>query len=515
MMKKKVLILGLLTLLLLLPAISHAMTQDEWNQGCYTKTNGITTVYSVTVNEGTGEKEATPVSSLPSGTYIHENVYDYDLRMWEISWYPGGTSAMGWVSRDNLTDATKWVYYSDGSGDPLPEALVDNPAALKAYMDRVMPGYSLQGDGSKPLNPYSTKPENESVSGEMPGTEATGSGSKTQNKGSITATLRTEAQVSAEEQAFIAGCPQRLGDTVNGSHTYEDYQNGESYESIPIGTYCMITDEHDDVVRISYYKDGEQHSAYVPKASLMGAYTQYKENPDDDYSNTVYTGDPDYEKIIEGKEITWLAESIQNNLDEKMIVAQSSATVTDSQEGQEPTVVEVRELGIASSIVYRDGKEVTVQTGDLSFAQSTPEGKELAVIFAPKAGYASMRKTASINGKVLKKIKAGTIVLVLEIGDEWTKIQHKNQPGFVKNSSLRYYRSGTKAKAIGIISYKGKTTVNTTVNVRNTPEKGSNVVAVWKVGKEVTVLDQANGWVEIEADGICGYVLERFITISE
>ena len=96
-----------------------------------------------------------------------------------------------------------------------------------------------------------------------------------------------------------------------------------------------------------------------------------------------------------------------------------------------------------------------------------------------------------------------------------SKIQHKNQPGFVKNSSLRYYRSGTKAKAIGIISDKGKTTVNTTVNVRNTPEKGSNVVAVWKVGKEVTVLDQANGWVEIEADGICGYVLERFITISE
>ena len=66
----------------------------------------------------------------------------------------------------------------------------------------------------------------------------------------------------------------------------------------------------------------------------------------------MYTGDPDYEKIIEGKEITWLAESIQNNLDEKMIVAQSSATVTDSQEGQEPTVVEVRELGIASSIWY-------------------------------------------------------------------------------------------------------------------------------------------------------------------
>lgn len=514
-MKKKKSVLMIMMLLFCFPSISHATTQEEWNQGCYTKTKGTTTVYSVTLNEETGEKETTPVSSLPSGTYIHENVYDYDLRMWEISWYPGGSSAMGWVSRDNLTDATKWVYYSDGSGDPLPEALVDNPAALKAYMDRVMPGYSLQGDGSKPVNPYSTKAEDESVSGEKSEIRATGVESKAQDKGTITATLRTEDPISVEEQAFIAGCPQRLGDTVNGSYTYEEYQNGESYESIPIGTYCKITDELDDIVRISYYKGGEQHSAYVPKASLMGAYTQYKENPDDDYTNTVYTGNPDYEEIIAGKEITWLAESIQNNLDEKMIAAQSSATAPDSQEEQEPTVVEIRELGITSSIVYRDGKEATVQTGELSFAQNTPEGKELAVIYAPKAGYASMRKTASSNGKVLKKIKAGTIVLVLEVGDDWTKIQLKNQTGFVKNASLKYYSSGIKAKSIGIISYNGKTTVNTTVNVRNSPEKGSNVVAVWKVGKEVIIINQAEGWAEVEADGICGYVKDEFIYIKE
>lgn len=515
-MKKMVLVLMILMLILCLPVISIAMTQDEWNQGCYTKTKGTTTVYSVAVIEESGEKETTPVGSLPSGTYIHENVYDYDLRMWEVSWYPGGSSAMGWVSRDNLTDATKWVYYSDGSGDPLPEALVDNPAALKAYMDRVMPGYSLQGDGSKPVNPYSTKSEDESVSGEKPATKTTGSGgNKTQDKGSITATLRTESSVTAEEKAFIAGCPQRLGDTVSASHTYEDYQNGESYESIPIGTYCMITDEHDDVARISYYIDGEQHSAYIPKASLMGAYTQYKENPNDDYTNTVYTGNPDYEKIIAGKEITWLAESIQKNLDEKMITAQSSVTAADFQEEQEPIPVEVRELGITSSIVYRDGKEATVQTGDLSFTQSTPEGKELAVVYAPKAGYASMRKTANSNGKVVKKIKAGTIVLVLEIGEKWVKIQSQNQIGYIAGNCLHFYPSDTKAIATGTISYKGKTTVNTMINIRNAADKGSYKVAEWKVGKKVTVLSQTDGWVEIEADGICGYIMEEFISITK
>ena len=380
-MKRIAPVLMTLILILCLPAISIAMTQEEWNQGCYTKTKGTTTIYSVIVNEETGEKETTPVGSLPSGTYIHENVYDYDLRMWEISWYPGGSSAMGWVSRDNLTDATKWVYYSDGSGDPLPEALVNNPEALKAYMDRVMPGYSLQGDGSKPVNPYSTKPEDESVSGEKSKAKATGSGSKTQDNGLITATLQTEDPIATEEQG--------------------------------------------------------------------------------------------------------------------------------------PIMVEVRKLGITSSIVYRDGKEETVQTGDLSFAQNAPEGKELAVIFAPKAGYATMRKTASSNGKVVKKIKAGTIVLVLEIGEKWVKIQNQNQIGYIAGSCLHFYPSDTKAKATGTISYKGKTTVNTTVNIRNAADKGSSKVAEWKVGKEVTVLNRANEWVEIEADGICGYILDEFISITE
>lgn len=512
-MRKTVPLLMFLALVFCLPAISHAMTQDEWNQGCYTKTKGSTTVYSVTVNKETGEKETISVGSLPSGTYIHENTYDYDLRMWEISWYPGGSSAMGWVSRDNLTDATKWVYYSDGSGDPLPEALVNNPAALKAYMDRVMPGYSLRGDGSEPVNPYSTSAESEPES-RGNAEKTTTVKSKKQAEGSITASLRIET-TSEEELAFIASCPQRLGNTVNASNSYEDYEKGKSFETIPIGTYCTITDEHDDVVRISYYKNGEQHSAYVPKASLMGAYTQYKENPDDDYSNTVYTGDPDYEKIIAGKEITWLAESVQNNLDEKMIAAQSLSAAEDPQESPEHTVVEVRKLGITTSTVYYGGKEETVQTGDLVFAQNVPEGKELAVVYAPGAGYASMRKTASQNGKVLKKIKAGTIVLVMEINEKWVKVQSQNQTGYVASNCLQYYPSRTKAKATGTISYKGKTNVNTTVNIRNSADKRSYKVAEWKVGKEVTILDRVDGWVLVEADGICGFAQEQYVSFSD
>jgi len=271
MMQRKALFLLLLVTVVSLPLLSRAMTQHEWNQGCYTKTKGQTTLYSVTMNPDTGEKEATPIGSLPSGTYIHENTYDYDLRMWEISYYPGGSSSMGWVSRDNLVDATKWVYYSDGSGDPLPEALVNDPAALKAYMDRVMPGYSLHGNGSNPVDPYSTVPE-----------------------------------------------------------------DGQATKPIQ--------------------ESGSKESRKEPAVTA-----------------------------------SWSSESEQST-----------------------RKVEVSRLGFSSSEIVVDGKLIEVKTKELSFSDTAPEGKKLAVIYAPRSGKVSLRKSANANAKVIKKVKAGTIVIVLE-----------------------------------------------------------------------------------------------------
>ena len=372
MMQRKALFLLLLVTVVSLPLLSRAMTQHEWNQGCYTKTKGQTTLYSVTTNPDTGEKEATPIGSLPSGTYIHENTYDYDLRMWEISYYPGGSSSMGWVSRDNLVDATKWVYYSDGSGDPLPEALVNDPAALKAYMDRVMPGYSLHGDGSNPVDPYITVPED-------------GQATKpTQESGS---------KESRKEPAVTA---------------------------------------------------------------------------------------------------SWSSESEQST-----------------------RKVEVSRLGFSSSEIVVDGKRIEVKTNELSFSDTAPEGKKLAVIYAPRSGKVSLRKSANANAKVIKKVKAGTIVIVLEEKGEWIQIQDHNQLGYINRDCLRYPSIATGEKKTGNLSYNGKTNVSTTVNVRNDTSKTSYKVAEWKVGKEVTILDETDGWAAVEADGVFGYVLVKFITIPE
>ena len=514
--RKCIRFLFITSLLMLAPLSCYALSLEEWNQWCWSKTNGQTTLYSLTVNEETGEKVTTAIGSLPSGTYVRSgDNSDRELHLIEVYYYPGGTSDRGYISSDNITSATKWIYYSDGSCDQLPEALVDNPAALKAYMDKHMPGYNLNGDGSKPVNPYSTLPEEEADSDTSQPDKSSG---VEQTKGTkpteqpLYAELEQEREASEEEKAFIASCPQRLGSTVRGSKTYQDYTSGKSYESIPIGTYCRITDEHDDVVQISYYKASELHSAYIPRSTLMGAYTQYKENPDDDYSTTVYTGDPHYEEIVAGKEITWLAESIQNDLDGQVAAERAIGSSSDSQSGNEGKKVEVKSLGISYTTISYNGKEETVQTDALNFSQNAPEGKELAVIYAPRTGKVSVRKTASTKGKTLKKAKAGTIVLVLDVDGDWTRILYKNQTGFVPSSCLKYYSVNTKAKAVGTICYKGKTIGKATINIRNAADKRSFKVAEWKVGKKVAVLSQDNGWAEIEADGICGFVQEKYIT---
>ena len=83
--------------------------------------------------------------------------------------------------------------------------------------------------------------------------------------------------------------------------------------------------------------------------------------------------------------------------------------------------------------------------------------------------------------------------------------------GYIKTVCLKFY-GDSESTAQGVLSYKGTTGGGTTVNVRNTPKGDSAKVAEWRTGTEVTILSHANGWYEIEANGMHGYVMEKYVT---
>ena len=65
-----------------------------------------------------------------------------------------------------------------------------------------------------------------------------------------------------------------------------------------------------------------------------------------------------------------------------------------------------------------------------------------------------------------------------------------------------------------ILSCNGETDGTTSVNLRNLPTKDSAKAAVLRTGMEVTVLSELEGWYLVEADGVCGFVMEAFLSME-
>lgn len=177
--------------------------------------------------------------------------------------------------------------------------------------------------------------------------------------------------------------------------------------------------------------------------------------------------------------------------------------------------VEIRYLGLAETCI-RDGEgERMIPTADLEFQTEAPEGKRIAYIYAPNTGKCSMWKKASKNSDLVKKCKAGTVVMVLDYGSKFCKIRYDDKEGYVLTSCLRFSGKAVEPIGTGKISYKGKTTGSTTVNIRGAGNSDAHRIAEWRTGTEVTVFSHKNGWYEVEYRGVHGWVQEQFLTLIE
>ena len=175
--------------------------------------------------------------------------------------------------------------------------------------------------------------------------------------------------------------------------------------------------------------------------------------------------------------------------------------------------VQLIRLGVATSTVLLNGEEKEVPTFELDFGSTAEKEKQVAVIHAPKTGKCTLRAKALDSGKALQKCKAGTVVMVLEYGRNWCKISDNGNVGYVQTDCLKWYDAETEGT--GLLSYNGRTTGSTTINVRNTSSGDSAKIAEWPTGTEVEVFGLENGWYEIEYDGIHGFVMEKFLTSRE
>ena len=306
--------------------------------------------------------------------------------------------------------------------------------------------------------------------------------------------------------------------SINYDHVQTDY--------IPAGTYVQVTSSisGSDWRYFTYMVNGVKKKGWS-QVKLIDCFSVIRKS--DGFAYNIHENDPDYEaKIKEGVlefDVTKYSDERAyyryrgglgpepERKDSSNAVESQNASQTDTQASNSGTSVGIVELGRTSSKIQYQGKTVSVSTSDLTFSENVPENKKLATIYAPRTGKASLRQTASSKGKLLKNCKAGTIVSVLAIGNGYTRINYKGTVGYIKTACLKFY-GDSESTAQGVLSYKGNTGGGTTVNVRNTPKGDSAKVAEWRTGTEVTILSHENGWYEIEASGMHGYVMEKFVT---
>lgn len=170
------------------------------------------------------------------------------------------------------------------------------------------------------------------------------------------------------------------------------------------------------------------------------------------------------------------------------------------QEGKSQPV-EVKQAGVGQCIVLVNGKEETAATTQL-FLENEETAVSLARVFAPRTGKATLYARENGKGGALKKLDAGTVLLVLEKGEKYTRVYAGQTTGFVLTDALQTEAARETWETAETRS---------SVNFRLENKKDGHRMRVLKKGTEVTLFSRRGEWAEIEVNGQKGYVMTKFL----
>ena len=456
---RKRLLSGLCILLLLVitPLTGIAQTQEEWNLSCKYKTNKSAAVYS-SPGTASGEGDANCyITTLPANTYVKKKHWSAPWR--QVQWMSGGSVQSGYLLGNNISYCVSDVINEDTGPiivhelDPKHDEIVQSNPVV-AIAPSVM----------------ETRPEDfQNVTYTTP----------------FSIIDQAIQKASTEQEKWELSCPKKTTSSTTVYKTNADVD--EVLMTIPSGTYFKITNSGAGWQVIEFMIEGTKYMGKIGSGNIADTMTQVPGA--NGLTDAVHELDPRYNAIVSGE---WQAED---------------ATAAS-------TTVQLQEIGTVTSKVQSEGQTIEVKTSDLVFSEDVPEDKRVAVVYAPRTGKASLRAKASSNASVIKQCKAGTIVAVLKTGNTFTQINYNGTVGYILTSCLQFHSPDAEAEGGALLSYNGKTNGSTTVNVRNQPSKDSAKVATWNTGTAVVNLSHKDGWYEIEAKGIHGYVMDQYITVK-
>jgi hypothetical protein len=265
--------------------------------------------------------------------------------------------------------------------------------------------------------------------------------------------------------------------------TTTDLYTYEAIGSIAKGKRISIRSSSGSMREISYW-DGGVKTAWVEDSAVRWASngaTGESTNPGNSTPRKTYSGD------WEDLKVTYLN-------DEGVSVR-----------------VELKELGTAQCEVLLDGDVVTVPTARLQWETEADEEHMLAVISAPRTGKATLRKEARSSSRALAQCEAGRIVIVLKLGDNYSRILYDGKEGLVLNGALEFKPVVPEDQIeTGTLAYKGRTDTSATISVYS--DTGlKRRLKQFRVGTEIVLFGETGSLTEVEIGGYHGYVKSAYL----
>lgn len=125
----------------------------------------------------------------------------------------------------------------------------------------------------------------------------------------------------------------------------------------------------------------------------------------------------------------------------------------------------------------------------------------------------NVREQPDTNSDIVGKMQRDAGCEILEDDGEWLKIESGQVTGYVK---AEYIITGDAAVAKAQEVMKTIATVTTqTLNVRAEMNTDCTKLALMPEGEELEVLNQYDGWVEVDLDGDVGYASTDYVEISQ
>ena len=177
---------------------------------------------------------------------------------------------------------------------------------------------------------------------------------------------------------------------------------------------------------------------------------------------------------------------------------------------QETEIIET-----APAILPGDGEGETADFSIWVPAQQEFVGKDAYILTS--GGSINMRAAADIESTILDVLEVGTQVKVIDVDEDWFKIEKGEYTGYIKTEFVTLDYNKVQEVLISTVMYR-QGTANQSINVRGAADEGAIILNQIGEGEKIVILETTdNGWHKIYfGDNYdIGYVSAEYITAGD